>query len=68
LENEIRTKTKDFGALSPNLFFRFLPVRKIPEIILNEYSRNTDNALFEWLGKQTTRYFTKSKYPWFLWF
>jgi hypothetical protein len=42
----------NFGALSPNLF-----LGQVPEIIL----RNTEIALFEWLGKETTRYFTKSK-------
>jgi hypothetical protein len=52
----------NFDALGPNLFLRFLPTRQVPEIILNEYSRNTANALFEWLGKETTRYFTKTKY------
>jgi hypothetical protein len=31
---------------------------QVPEIILNEYSRNTENALFKWLGKKTTRYLT----------
>jgi hypothetical protein len=31
-----------------------------PEIILNEYSKNTENALFEWLGKETTSYFTST--------
>jgi hypothetical protein len=52
----------NLDVLSPNLFLRFLPTRQVPEIILNEYSRNTANALFEWLGKETTRYFTKTKY------
>jgi hypothetical protein len=42
-----------------------LSAHQVPEIILNEYSRNTENDLFEWLGKETTRYFTKSKYTWF---
>jgi imidazoleglycerol phosphate synthase glutamine amidotransferase subunit HisH len=46
--------------------FRFFPARQVPEIILNEYSRNTENALFEWLEKETTRYFVKSKYTWSL--
>jgi hypothetical protein len=30
------------GVLSPNLF----PARQVSEIILNEYSRNSENALF----------------------
>jgi hypothetical protein len=34
------------------LSFRFFPARQVLEIIFNEYSRNTDNALFEWLGKR----------------
>jgi hypothetical protein len=42
----------NFGALSPNLFLDFL-ARQAPEIILNEYSRNTENALFKWLWKET---------------
>jgi hypothetical protein len=32
----------NFGALSLNLF----PARQVPEIMLNEYSRNTENASF----------------------
>jgi hypothetical protein len=50
-----------FGALSPNLFLKFLPARQAPEIILNESSKNTENALIEMLRKETTRYFTKTK-------
>jgi hypothetical protein len=55
----------NYGALSPDKFF---PARQVTDIILNEYSRNTENALVEWLGKETTSYFTKSKNTWFLWF
>jgi hypothetical protein len=39
----------NFGALSPNLFLDL--ARQVPEIILNEYSKNIENALFEWLEK-----------------
>jgi hypothetical protein len=39
----------NFSAMSPNQF-------------LNEYSRNTENALCEWLEKETTKYFTKSEF------
>jgi hypothetical protein len=40
--------------------FRFFPARQIPEIIIfNKSSKNTENALIEWLQKETTRYFTK---------
>jgi hypothetical protein len=35
---------------------RFFPARQVPEIILNKYYRNTENALFEGLGKEATRY------------
>jgi hypothetical protein len=48
--------------------FKFFPARQVPEIIFNEYSRNTKNAPFELLEKDPTRYFTKSNYTWFLWF
>jgi hypothetical protein len=47
----------NFGALSLNLFLNFCQHVRYLEIILNSYSRNTENAHFEWLGKQTTRYF-----------
>jgi hypothetical protein len=39
----------NLGALSPSLFLDFS--QHVTDIILNEYSRNTENALFEWLGK-----------------
>jgi hypothetical protein len=41
--------------------FIFSPARQIPEIILNESSKNTENAFIEWLLKKTIRYFTKIK-------
>jgi hypothetical protein len=50
------------------IFERSDPARQAPEIIHNEYSINTENAYFKCLGKDTTRYFTQSKYTWFLWF
>jgi hypothetical protein len=50
------------NQLESESVFRFFPARQAPEIILNEYSNNTENALFKWLGKETTRYFTKSKF------
>jgi hypothetical protein len=31
---------------------RFFLARQVSEIILNEYSRTTKNALFKWLGKR----------------
>jgi hypothetical protein len=40
---------------------RFSLARQAPEIILNESSKNTENALIEWLPKETTRYFPKIK-------
>jgi hypothetical protein len=30
-------------------FFRFFPARQVLEIILDESSKNTENALIEWL-------------------
>jgi hypothetical protein len=48
----------NFGALQSESVFRFFPARQVSEIILNEYSRNTENALSKWLGKETTRYLT----------
>jgi hypothetical protein len=36
--------------------FRFFPARQVPKIILNKYYRNTENALFEGLGRETKRY------------
>jgi hypothetical protein len=35
---------------------KIFSARQVLEIILNEYSRNTGNAFFELLGKETTRY------------
>jgi hypothetical protein len=32
--------------------FRLFPARQVPEIILNEYSRNTKNALLSGLEKR----------------
>jgi hypothetical protein len=51
----------NFGALIPNLFLEFFQARQVPEIIYNESSKNTENALIEWLRKETTRYFLKTK-------
>jgi hypothetical protein len=48
----------NFGALSPNLFLDF-PARQFREIILKKSSKNTQNALIEWLWQESTRYFTK---------
>jgi hypothetical protein len=36
-------------------------LRQVPEIILNESSKNTENALIEWLWKATARYFMKTQ-------
>jgi hypothetical protein len=47
----------NFGALSP----RFFSGRQVPEIIRNESSKNTENALIEWLRKATTRYYSEIK-------
>jgi hypothetical protein len=40
----------NLGALSLSLFLDFS--QHVTDIILNEYSRNTENALLEWLGKE----------------
>jgi hypothetical protein len=37
-------------------------VRQVPEIFLNKSSKHIENALIEWLRKETTRYFWKLKY------
>jgi hypothetical protein len=39
----------------------FFPARQISEIILNEPSKSTENALIGWLQKVTTKYFLKFK-------
>jgi hypothetical protein len=41
--------------------FRFFPARKVYEITFSESSKNTENAPIEWLQKETTRYFLKTK-------
>jgi hypothetical protein len=38
-----------------------IPDFQVPEIILNESSKNTENALIEWLPKETTKYFPNTK-------
>jgi hypothetical protein len=48
----------NLGTLSPNLFLDF---SQVPEIILNESSKNNENTLIECLRKETTRYFPKTK-------
>jgi hypothetical protein len=40
----------------------FFPARQVSEIILNESSKYTENALIERLQKDPTKYFPKSKY------
>jgi hypothetical protein len=37
--------------------FRFFPARQVPEVILNESSKNTENALIECHRKETLRFF-----------
>jgi hypothetical protein len=38
-----------------------ISARQVPEIILSESSKDSENALIEWLQKETTRYFPKTK-------
>jgi hypothetical protein len=40
---------------------RFFPARQVPEIILNESSKNTGNALLGGFGKSLQGFFTKTK-------
>jgi ADP-heptose:LPS heptosyltransferase len=40
----------------------FFLARQVLDVILNESSKSTENALIEWLQKATTKYFPKSKY------
>jgi hypothetical protein len=62
----------NFDAVSFNLFLDFFSARQPPEIILNESNEsfeNTKNAFIEWLRKETTKYFPKTKECSFLnWF
>jgi hypothetical protein len=39
----------------------FFPTRQVSEIVLNESSKSTENALIEILQKDITKYFLKSK-------
>jgi hypothetical protein len=50
-----------FGALSPNLYLDFFAARQVHDKILNESSKNTENALNEWLRKETTRCFSENQ-------
>jgi hypothetical protein len=37
------------------------PGHQVLEAILNESSKNTENFIIDWLRKETTRYFAKTK-------
>jgi hypothetical protein len=37
--------------------FRIFPAHQFPEIILNEYLRNTENAIFKWLRERDNKVF-----------
>jgi hypothetical protein len=50
-----------FWAADFESVFRFFPARQVSEIILNESSKNTENALIEWLRKEITMFLTKTK-------
>jgi hypothetical protein len=41
--------------------FGFFPALRVSEIILNESSKNTENAFIEWVWKENTKYFPKIK-------
>jgi hypothetical protein len=43
------------------LIMILIPDFQVPEIFLNESSKNTENALIEWLPKETTKYFPNTK-------
>jgi hypothetical protein len=42
--------------------FIFFPAHQVPEIILNECSKNTENALIEWFEKKPQDNLRKPKY------
>jgi hypothetical protein len=50
-----------FSAVNYDIVLSFFPARQVSEIILNESSKSTKNALIEWLQIGTTKYFLKSK-------
>jgi hypothetical protein len=57
----------NFSALNPNLVLDFFPARQVPELILKEPSKNTENASIEWLQIEITKYFPNTKvYVFFL--
>jgi hypothetical protein len=61
-----KKKGSEYTTRQNSMFFfsfdlRFSLARQVPEIILSESSKNTENALIEWLPKETTRYFPKTK-------
>jgi hypothetical protein len=39
----------------------FFPVSQVSEIVPNESSKSTENALIKWFQKNTTKYFLRSK-------
>jgi hypothetical protein len=43
------TVVAQFWCVESKSVLRFFPARQIPEIILNVSSKNTENALIEWL-------------------
>jgi hypothetical protein len=50
-----------FSAAHCDSVLSFLPATQVSEIVLNESSKSSENALIEWLEKDTTKYFLKSK-------
>jgi NADH:ubiquinone oxidoreductase subunit 5 (subunit L)/multisubunit Na+/H+ antiporter MnhA subunit len=49
----------NFGALSPNLVFKFFSARQVSEIFLNKSSKKTENALMA--SERDNKVFPKTK-------
>jgi hypothetical protein len=49
-----------FSAVNYDSVLSFFPARQVSEIILNESSKSTENALIEWLQQDKAKYFLKS--------
>jgi hypothetical protein len=56
-----RTFFINFQLLKIYSVHSFSPARQGSKIVLNESSKSTENALIEWLQKDITKYFLKSK-------
>jgi hypothetical protein len=50
LKQFLSTTFAQFWCTESEFILRFFPARQVPEKILNDTSKNTENALIEWLG------------------